>query len=104
MDINPLKIGKYTFWTFFIIGSVFMSGGIITSTVPSLRYYLDIFVVGGYLYLVAAIAINILILILLLLIPAKSKENRKNYLKGIGYILLNIPIAAIYVYVAINFL
>jgi|GEM_PF-1110821 len=99
-NLNPLKIGKYTFWVSFIIGNIFMFGAIS----PFLRDYWNDFAIGGFYYLFIASAINILILIFLSAYCYYIKEKAENYLKAIGYILLNIPVAAIYAYIGLNYI
>ena len=100
-NFNPLKIGKYTFWVSFIIGNIFMFGGIISAFIPSLSQYY--FVVGGYYYLFIASAINILIIIFINAYCRRVEVKEDIYLKAIGYIISNIPIAAIYACIGMEY-
>ncbi len=95
---ETLAIGKYTFGVSFIIGNIFLFGSIISNNSECTNFC----VVGGYIFLFIASAINILVLIGLSVYCLWIKENYKNYLKAAGYILLNIPIAALYVYIGFN--
>ena len=95
-NLDTLKIGKYTFYISFLIGSILLLGFLVCATF----HFGDIGwcpVILGFYYLFLASAINILIIIFLSVYCTYIKEDMKTYLKAIGYILLNIPIAALYV-------
>ena len=103
--IDVLKIGKYTFWVSFAIGNIFFLGALYCKAISFWNSDIEIFfVVGGFLYLLLAAIINVLILIALSAICLFVREARGNYLKAIGYILLNIPIAILYAHVGIYFI
>ena len=97
--INPVKIGKYTFWISFAIGNIFLLGALACNSVSFWNKYVLDFVVYGFLYLIFASAVNILIIIFLFIHYLIVKENLKNYLTAVGYIVLNIPIAALYAFI-----
>ena len=102
--INPLKIGKYTFWISFAIGNIFLLGALACNSISFWNEYIEYFMIGGFFYLFLASAVNILIIIFLSIYCLIVKENLENYLTSIGYILLNIPIAILYVIMAMTFL
>jgi len=87
MKINPSKIGKYTFWVSFIIGNLFLFGFLFG--VRSSAIY-------GFYYLYVATAINLVVLLALLIWGIADTEKRKQCFKGIGIMLINIPLAALY--------
>jgi LIVCS family branched-chain amino acid:cation transporter len=100
---KTVNIGKNTFLVSFIIGNIFMFGAVIAALTPTLREYGEYFIVGGYYYLFIASVVNIFILIALSGYCYWIKEKWKNYFKAIGFILLNIPIAAFYAYIGLEY-
>jgi LIVCS family branched-chain amino acid:cation transporter len=81
-----------------------MFGAVISAYIFSSEEYCFRFAVGGYFYLYVASIVNILILLFLSIYCLWIKEKLKNYPVAIGYILLNIPIAAIYAYIGITYI
>jgi len=87
-DLNPLKIGKYTFWVSFIIGNLFLLGFLFGVAIQNkeIAEYSAIF---GFLYLYyVAGSVNIVILLGLLVYGISSKTNkekRKQCFIGIRY-------------------
>ncbi|MDR2841532.1 MAG: hypothetical protein LBV75_09815 [Paludibacter sp.] len=99
------NFGKYTFLITLAIGSLIMFSAVIAKITPDWNNYVLDFAIAGYFYLFAAAAINTGIIIVLSIFCCYATEKmRKNYLIAIGWILLNIPIAAIYAYVGIYFI
>jgi len=60
--------------------------------------------VFGYFYLIAAIFINLIIAVTLFFLSVYKQENRSKNLKTIGIMLLNIPIAYLYVIIVFDYL
>ena len=89
------EVAKYTFWVSFIIGNLFVFGALIgwlfqneETTILSASF--------GYLYLYVAFFINITILLILLTRGIIEDKKRKECFKGIGIMLINIPLAVLY--------
>jgi len=101
-NLNPLKIGKRTFWVSFIIGNIFMFSYLLGRTMEW-RNIDNFGFVGGYIYLYGATAINLLILFILLIVGISEIEKRKQCFKGIAIMLINIPLALLYAYIGIAF-
>ena len=99
-NLNPLKIGKYTFWVSFIIGNLFLFGFLLVfqSGDSNLATRIAAF---GYTYLYVATAINLIILLYLLIWGIIDVEKRKQCFMGIGIMLINIPLAALYAFLGI---
>ncbi|MBD0830567.1 hypothetical protein [Aestuariibaculum sediminum] len=57
----------------------------------------------GLKYVLLAIAINSILLFANLLATIPASSNRLEHLKTCGIILLNIPIACLYIYIVIQF-
>ena len=93
MKINPLKIGKYTFWLSFGIGNLFMFGFLFGEVIQNSEFAMDC-AVCGFFYLYIAPIINIVILLALLILGIIDIEKREQCFKGIGIMLINIPLAA----------
>ena len=99
-NLNPLKIGKYTFWVSFIIGNIFMFGFLFA-------WAIDVYVIAiysavfGYYYLYVATIVNLVILFALLFRGIVEVDKRKLYIKCISIMLINIPLAILYAFVGI---
>ena len=94
-ELNPLKIGKYTFWLSFGIGNLFMFGFLFGEVIQNSEFALSSAIYGFY-YLYVATAINLVVLLALLIWGIADTEKRKQCFKGIGIMLINIPLAALY--------
>jgi LIVCS family branched-chain amino acid:cation transporter len=88
----------------FIIGSIFFFGALICNSISFWDKYANYFILGGFFYLYIATATNFLIHMSLSVDCLWIKENNKIYFNAVGYILLNIPIAALYAYVGITYI
>ena len=103
-NLNSLKIGKYTFWVSFGIGNLFLIGFLFGAAIK-----VEDIAIGSAMfsifYLILATIVNIFILILLCFdISIVKKENRKQYFKGMGIILINIPLAILYSIIGMSLL
>ncbi|MBU3821159.1 hypothetical protein KO566_03730 [Flavobacteriaceae bacterium XHP0103] len=95
--LNLIQVSKIVALISFIIGT----------TLFSLFLYLGeshISVIIGAKFLIVAVLINVILFVLNLLLALVPNENRIEYLKTGGFILLNIPMAILYIYVIIEFL
>lgn len=91
-----IKIGKYTFLTFLILGNICLFGYII--------FKKDFFAVSGlYLILIGSV-VNLIIVAGLLIYGLYYKPQRNFCFKAIGFICINIPIAIIYFFVGLSLL
>ncbi len=93
---NLNKIGINTAKYSFIIGTLFLLTYAIT------KY--DMIAVFGYYYLITAIFFNIAIVLYLIIKTIINKSELITNLKTIGVILLNIPIAYLYVIIVFDYL
>lgn len=80
-------------------------------TLGTLLLFIQIIVRGitgititGYFYVIGSIIINLIILIILLFSLILEKYKRRETLKSIGAILINIPIAYLYFRIVIEYL
>jgi len=101
--INPLKIGKYTFWISFAIGNLFLLGFLFGMAIKNYGFasWSALF---GSLYLFIATVINLILLLILLVWGIFEVEKRKQCFTGIGIIAFNIPLATLYVFVGTKLL
>lgn len=93
-NLEPLKIGKYTFGVSFAIGNIFLFGYLLAK--------IEMFAIYGYFYLFVAAAINILIVLFLIGYGIVFSKKIKDCLKAIGIILLNIPLAVLYAWIGLS--
>ena len=100
-NLNPLKFGKYTFWLSFGIGNLFMFGFLFGEVIQDDKFASS-FAFGGFYYLFIAPIINIVILLALLILGIIDIEKREQCFKGIGIMLINIPLAALYAVIGIS--
>ncbi|MDR1761744.1 MAG: hypothetical protein LBR55_04780 [Bacteroidales bacterium] len=101
-NLNPLKIGKYTFWISFIIGNFFMFGFLLGVVIKN-NNLIDGSAYLGYLYLYVATAINLIILLIFLIWGIGEVEKRKQCFTGIAIMLINIPLAILYASIGLSF-
>lgn len=92
---NLIQASKIVAFMSFIIGTILFSLYLYFGESDTL---IDI----GIKFVIAAIAINIILLFSNLLLSAVYAENRIEYLKTCGIILLNIPIVIFYLYVILS--
>ncbi len=93
--MNLIQVSKSVALISFIIGTILFS----------LFLYLgesQIPIMIGIKFVIAAIAINAILFLANLLLSAIYVENRMDYIKTCGIILLNIPIAIFYLYVILS--
>jgi len=103
--INPLKIGKCTFWISFIIGNLFLFGCLFGLLLDFLFRNKDFAVwsaILGYCYLYVATAINLIILFVLLIWGILEKDKQKRCFTSVGIMLINIPLAILYAFVGLG--
>jgi LIVCS family branched-chain amino acid:cation transporter len=98
--LNPLKIGKYTFWVSFILGNIFLFGFLFGEAIGN-RAIAFGSAIAGYFYLFIATAVNLIILLALAIWGIYDINKRKDCFTGTGIILINIPVAIIYAYLGI---
>jgi len=96
-NLNPLKIGKYTFWVSFGIGNLFMLVFLYGMAIK-INWLSEWSAMLGFYYLFITKFINFAILLFLFVygFSSNDKETRKQCFKGIAIILINIPIAILY--------
>ena len=102
-NLNPLKIGKYTFWVSFILGNLFLLGYLFAMAIKS-NNIANVCLVGGYIYLFVATAVNLVILLTLLVFGIFKICNveRKQCFIGSAIMLINIPLAILYAFVGLG--
>ncbi|WP_185208799.1 hypothetical protein [Chryseobacterium sp. C3] len=96
-----ITIGKTLFWLSFILGSISLFGYALTKN--------DLLAEGGILVLEYGFVVNMIVLVTLLIYGIVHKSKLNACLKSSGIMLINIPIAIIYIIigvqlVSINFL
>ena len=101
--LNPLKIGKYTFWVSFILGNLFLIGFLFGVAIKN-NSIANYSAFSGYLYLFVATAINLIILIALLVWGIIEDEKREQCFIGGAIMLINIPLAIVYAVVGMRLL
>ncbi len=98
-NLNPLKIGKYTFWVSFIIGNIFMFGFLFAAAVINDSSLASNFAMLGFYYLFVAAPVNLIILFALLSWGIVEVEKRKHCFIAASILLINIPLAWLYAFV-----
>jgi len=93
-DHQIINIGKYIFGLCFMLGNICLFGYLITRN--------DGFVACGYMLLTWGTIVNLLFVIGLLIYGIASQSKLKACLKAIGLLLINIPLAYLYVLIGIN--
>ena len=93
-------LGLYTFWVSFIMGNIFMFGFLFGVSIRNSNLAFDMAISGlGYAFLAAVV--NFFIMLVLLTNGITNKKERKDSFIGIGIMLLNFPIATLYVFVGL---
>lgn len=90
-----IYFGKCVFALFLILGNICLFGYLLTK--------FDGFAIFGYLLLIYGSFLNLLIVIALLVYGLFEKKQFNYCLSAIGYISINIPIAALYAFIGIIF-
>ena len=91
------KTGIYTALISIIIGTLFLIVYVVTGN-DDIAFY-------GFIYLISAFIINAFIALILLFIAIpENQKNRIKIIKTIGVMLLNIPIAYLYIVIVFNLL
>lgn len=93
------RIGRYLAFGSFGIGSLILITHILMHYISNGELF-----VFGYIYLMAALLINSIYLLFLIACIALFKENRKGLFETGALLLFNIPIAALYAYIAFMFI
>jgi len=92
-----IKLAKMTALITFIIGTVIFGLYYLTSSSQMLLV--------GYIFILIAVIVNLIILILTLLKSNRNSnndsKNSKELLKGVGLLLLNIPIGLVYAWMTL---
>ncbi len=94
-NLNPLKIGKYTFWASFIIGNIFLFFCLFSVSIKNNHLALHS-AIYGFFYLPIATCINIVILLVLTIWGIVVPVKRIECFSGAIIMLINIPIAILY--------
>lgn len=89
-----LLVGKTMFWSSFILGNICLFGYLFTKN--------DAFAAGGYMLLIFGSILNLIIAFCLLIGGLINKNKLDIYLKSIGIILINIPLAIIYAMIGLS--
>jgi hypothetical protein len=88
-----IKVAKWTAISSFLIGTGFMLIFFLSNSV-------EIFGAGFY-FVTIAVFTNLTVLVLLAIRLVTDGDKRKQYLKSIGILFINIPIAILYAYLVI---
>ncbi|MFP3594571.1 hypothetical protein [Chryseobacterium sp. SIMBA_038] len=89
-----LNVGKSMFWGSFILGNICLFGYLFTKN--------EEFAIGGYLLLIIGSIINFIVVCCLVIGGLINKNKFGIYLKSIGIILINIPLAIIYTIIGLS--
>ncbi len=95
-DQSLITLGKSVFWLFFILGNINMIGYIMSKN--------DEFAVGGFMLLIFGSMINLLIVAAILVYAWVDVRRRNACMKAVMIILINIPIAIVYLFIGISIL
>jgi len=98
-NLNPLKIGKYTFWVSFILGNLFMFGFLFGGLVIKSDNIAFGSAVFGFYYLYVATAVNLIILNGLIVWGIYDINKREQCFIGSAIMLINIPLAILYAFI-----
>ena len=90
-----IYFGKCVFALFLILGNICLFGYLLTQ--------FEGFAIFGFLLLIYGSLINLLIVIGLLIYGLFEKPQFNYCLTAVGYISINIPIAALYAFIGISF-
>ncbi|MEN4761574.1 hypothetical protein ABEG63_14635 [Chryseobacterium sp. C39-AII1] len=93
-DKTIMDIGKSFFWISFVLGNICLFGYLITK--------IEYFVEGGLLVVGWGFIINLAVVLLLIIYGIFNKSKLDVCLKSVGIILLNIPIAIIYIVIGMS--
>ena len=96
-NLNPLKIGKYTFWVSFGIGNLFLFGFLFGVGIQN-KDIAEWSALCGYFYLFVAAVVNLVIFLALQIYGCCYKEKLKQSFIAAAILLINIPLAILYVY------
>lgn len=94
--MNRLRVSTGIAITFFTIGSILFALQLFMRGVTAIT-------IIGYYYLILSVIIN-LIVVLFFLAALFLDKNKKETLKSICVILLNIPVSSLYAYMTLNYL
>ena len=89
-------VGQVVALLSFVIGTTFLSLHLYFPNVTEI-------LMSAMVFIVIAIVVNIIIFIALLITIATKGSNRFAHLKVCGLMLLNIPIAILYMYIVVTF-
>lgn len=93
-DQHIVNIGKYVFGLFFLLGNLFFFGFFITGNTWLVEWWIVIFIFGT--------GANLLMVLGLLFYGLASRLKMSSCLKAIGFMLLNIPLAFLYIILGIH--
>ncbi|WP_299178706.1 hypothetical protein [uncultured Chryseobacterium sp.] len=93
---NMESVGKFCFWTSFILGNICLFGYMLTEAGE--------FAWSGFLLLTLGGVINLIVAVVLLLYGAFNTQYINSCVKSVGIMLLNVPIAALYTFIGMHIL
>jgi len=93
-DLNTLNFAKTIFALFFIAGSFFLLGALITKR--------DEFAAAGYMLLILGVPINLLFVLGLVIYGIIYRSKLKTALIAVCILTINIPVAIIYTVIGLN--
>ena len=102
-NLNPLKIGKYTFWVSFGLANFFLFGFLINALCGYTKIA-EGFAFGGFCYTSIAFWVNLFIFLALQVYGCCYKEKLKQSFIAAAILLVNIPLAILYVYIGLTLL
>jgi len=101
INFNPLKLGKYTFWVSFILGNLFLFGFLINALCGYTKIA-EKFALGGLFYMYIAFWVNLVIFLALQVYGCCYKEKLKQSFIAAAILLINIPLAVLYVSIGLS--
>ena len=93
-DNHIINTGKYVFGLFFLLGNLFFSGFFITKSTWFMEWWIIIFFYG--------IGANLFMVLGLLFYGLANRLKMNTCLKAVGLILLNVPLAFLYIILGIH--
>lgn len=89
-----INLGKSIFGVFFILGTIFLLGGVITRD--------EVFAGAGYMLVYFGVPANLLCVLSFLIYGIVYRPKFLACLKAVGILSINIPIASLYGAIGIN--
>ncbi|WP_347219521.1 hypothetical protein [Chryseobacterium sp.] len=93
-ESNIINLGRTVFGVFFLAGNICFFGYVLTKEFKFADY--------GFLLIIFGAIFNFLVLAGLLTYAARHQEKCEACVQAVGFLLLNIPIAALYAIIGWN--